>query len=47
MFKFIIIEHYLSILRGFYKNMGRLWRVSYCEELGGGYLQEMMGFVSV
>jgi len=24
---------------------GRLWRVSDCEELVGGYSQEMMGFV--
>ena len=29
------IEHYLSILGGFYKDSGRLWRVSDCEELVG------------
>jgi hypothetical protein len=27
----------------FYKNVGRLWWVSDCEELVGGYLEEMIG----
>jgi hypothetical protein len=28
----------------FYKKLGRLWRVSDCEELVGGDSQEMMRF---
>ena len=28
---------------GFYKEVGRLWRLSDCEELSGSYSQEMMG----
>ena len=27
----------------FYKEVGRLWRVSDCEEFSGSYSQEMMG----
>jgi len=35
-----------SLCRGvIYKNGDFTWRVSDCEELSGGYLEEMMGFV--
>ena len=42
----IVIEHYLRIIGEFYNVCGNFtWRVSDCEELVGGQLQEMMGLV--
>ena len=37
---------YITSIGLFYKNVGiYTWRVSDCEELSGGYSQEVMGFV--
>ena len=45
-FWFVLGEPNIYLDSGvFYKKLGRLWRVSDCEELVGGYLQEMMGLV--
>ena len=33
---------YITSIGLFYKNVGRLWKVSDCEELVGGYSQEFM-----
>jgi len=42
MFKFMFIEHYLSILVGFYKKVGRLWSCVWLWRISGGYSREMM-----
>ena len=39
---------YITSIGLFFKNVGNCtWRVSDCEELSGGYLEEMMGLVLV
>jgi len=47
MFIFIQIEPILSILVGFYKNRGDLWRVSDCEELVGVTHRRWWGWFSI
>ena len=41
--KIKITNLYVTSIGLFYKNQGRFWRVSDCEELSGGYSQEMIG----
>ena len=36
---------YITSIGLFNKNVEKFWRVSDCEELSGGYSQEMMGLV--
>jgi len=41
-YKWVRRTQYITPFGLFYKEVGRLWRLSDCEELVGGQLQEMM-----